>query len=56
MLLFVMNKKMSILDAKGKANLLQQKQFAIKKVWFLFKELHIHALEDNKAFVFRKHH
>lgn len=47
---------MGILDAKGKANLLQQKQSIIKKVWFLFKELHIHALKDNKAFVFHKHH
>lgn len=28
----------------------------IKKVWFLFKQLHIHPLKDNKAFVFHKHH
>lgn len=29
--MLLLNKKMGILDAKGKANLLQHKQFVIKK-------------------------
>lgn len=54
--MLLLNKKTGILDAKGKANLLQHKQLVIKKVQFVFEELHIHPLEDNKAFVFHKHH
>lgn len=51
-LMLLLNKKMGILDAKGKATLLaQHKQLVTKKVQFVFEELHIHPQGDNKAFM-----